>query len=70
MLLAAMLPLALGIAGDFFVVARKITESKTVAAILAALTLMLFYGLWFGYTFYRRGQRRPASQLQADYAKR
>lgn len=57
MLLAAMLPLALGITGDFFVVARKITESKTMAAILAALTLMLFYGLWFGYTFYLRGRR-------------
>ncbi len=69
-LLAAMLPLALGITGDFFIVARKITESQTVAATLAALALALFYGLWFGYTFYRRGQRRPASQLQADYAKR
>lgn len=53
-LLASMLPLALGVTGDFFVVVRKVTESATAAIICAALMLVFFYGFWFGYTIYRR----------------
>ena len=53
-LLAAMLPLALGITGDFYVVLRKVTEKQTLSAALAALLLAAFYGLWFGYTLYLR----------------
>ncbi len=67
---SALLPFALGITGDFFIVARKITESKSVAAIMAALALILFYGLWFGYTLYLRKQRPPARRWQSGYAKR
>jgi len=55
-LLAAMVPLALGLSGDFFLVARKVTESAGLAAALGAVLLALFYGLWFGFTAYRRGQ--------------
>jgi DMSO reductase anchor subunit len=54
MLLAAMVPLALGIAGDFFVVIRKVTGSAPVAVFSATAMLAFFYGLWFGFTFYRR----------------
>jgi hypothetical protein len=61
MLLASMVPLALGITGDFYVVARKVTESAGLAAGLAALALVTFYGLWFGFTLYRRQARRQAS---------
>jgi Family of unknown function (DUF6328) len=56
MLIAAMIPLALGICGDLFVVVRKVTESATTAIVASALALLLFYGLWFGYTLYRRSE--------------
>jgi hypothetical protein len=55
-LIAAMIPLALGVCGDFFLIVRKVTES-TVAAIVAGLMMLLFfYSLWFGFTIYRRKQ--------------
>lgn len=52
----SMVPLALGITGDFFVVMRKVTSSVALAAISAALLLAASYGLWFGYTFYLRSR--------------
>lgn len=58
MLLASMIPLALGITGDLYVVARKISESDGFALTISLLTLALFYGLWFGYTLYRRMEKR------------
>jgi DMSO reductase anchor subunit len=58
MLIAAMIPLALGISGDLFVVVRKITESAASAIASAVVSLLFFYGLWFGFTVYRRGKRR------------
>lgn len=64
-LIAAMLPLALGMCGDFFVVIRKITNSSTAAIAGAALMLLFFYGLWFGYTLYRRGRRDEAKPASA-----
>jgi amino acid permease len=60
-LLTALVPLALGICGSFFVVTRKVTQSATVALIASMALLLLFYGLWFAYTFYRRTQRKTAS---------
>jgi hypothetical protein len=57
MLLSAMVPLALGIAGDLFVVARKITESAAFAAAASMTMIAIFFGLWFGYTAYRSGRR-------------
>jgi hypothetical protein len=65
MVLAAMVPLALGIAGDLFVVIRKVTGSPAYAATAAILMLMFFYGLWFGFTFYRRGRNGRAKQWVA-----
>jgi hypothetical protein len=56
MLIAAMVPLALGVSGDLFVVVRKITESATSAIASAAVSLLFFYGLWFGFTLYRRNR--------------
>jgi hypothetical protein len=55
-IVAAMVPLALGMCGDFFVVARKITGSATFAIIAAILMLLFFYGLWFGFTLYRKNK--------------
>lgn len=51
-LLAAMVPLALGIAGDLFVVIAKVTASIAVALTGATLVLALALGAWFGYTSY------------------
>lgn len=48
MLLAAMVPLPLGIAGDFFVVMRKITGSVLASVLGGILVLGVFYGFWFG----------------------
>ena len=56
--LAAMAPLALGLCSDFFIVARKVTESSALAATLALAMLTLFYGLWYGFTAYRRSRRQ------------
>lgn len=65
MLIAAMPPLALGMCGDFFVVIRRITNSAVAAITGAVVMLLFFYGLWFGYTLYRRGQRGEASLSSA-----
>jgi hypothetical protein len=62
MLLASMVPLALGITGDFYVVARKTTNSQGLAIGLALLTLSMFYGLWFGFTLYRKRARAKEFQ--------
>jgi cytochrome bd-type quinol oxidase subunit 2 len=61
-LVAAMIPLGLAICGDLFVVVRKVTESATAAITASALALLFFYGLWFGYTIYRRS-RKEQGQL-------
>jgi len=58
LLVAAMIPLALGINGSLYVVLRKVTNSVPVSIVAAAAGLLFFYGLWFGFTAYRRGQRR------------
>jgi hypothetical protein len=62
-----LLPLALGVAGDFFVVVRKITEPTASAAAAALVSLLFFYGLWFGLTIYRRGRR--AGSLPSRFRK-
>lgn len=56
MVLAAMVPLPLGLCGDLFVVVRKVSTSDSLSLIAAAAMLAVFYGFWFGYTLYRRSQ--------------
>ena len=46
LMLASMVPLALGLSIDFYLVARVITDS-TVAALFAAVLLAVFALLWF-----------------------
>jgi small-conductance mechanosensitive channel len=66
MLIASMVPLALGLCAGFYVVTLKVTGSQTAAVLSAAIMLLFFYGLWFGFTLYvrrqyeRRAQRRNA----------
>lgn len=57
MVVAALAPLALGLAGGVYVVVQKVTESPLVSVVAALVILALFWELWFGITLYRRTQR-------------
>jgi hypothetical protein len=46
---AATLPLALGLAGDIYVVMAKIGGSNTAGLVCAAAGLLLLLGLWYGF---------------------
>ena len=71
MVLAALVPLALGIAGDFYVVAEKILQSSAIAIGLALASLILFFGLWFGLTLALRARREPGpGELRVSRAAR
>jgi hypothetical protein len=48
LLLCSMLPLAVGIAADLYLVARVVLRDGTSAAIIALLLLALYLTLWFG----------------------
>jgi hypothetical protein len=56
-LLAALVFLAPGMAGDLFVVIAKITGSMPAATWIAGLMLLGFYVLWFGMRVRRSGHR-------------
>ncbi|ABF39012.1 hypothetical protein Acid345_0007 [Candidatus Koribacter versatilis Ellin345] len=56
MLLTAMVFLALGICGDFFVIAEKLQFSIIASTAMSGGMLALFLGLWFGYTSWKRMQ--------------
>jgi hypothetical protein len=58
MILASMPPVALGVAGDFFVVVRKTTHNDMAAVLCAVALLVVFFGLWFGFTLWRREHRQ------------
>jgi len=57
MFVSAWVPLALAITGDLIVVAWKVTESMTFALGMAAGTLLVTLGFWFGYMYARRLRR-------------
>jgi hypothetical protein len=61
----AMIPLALGMSGDFFVVTLKITHELSIAVPCGAVALLVFLSLWFGYTLLRRRRAtRVPSRLE------
>ncbi len=60
MVVAAMVPLALGICGDVYVVVNKVLDSQLIAVVASIIILALFWELWFGLTIYRRTQRDHA----------
>jgi DMSO reductase anchor subunit len=66
-LLASMVPLALGVCGDLFVVIRKVSESSAFAVACALVMILFFYGFWFGYTAYRRSKVRRGREWAADF---
>ena len=54
LLLAALVFLGPGMAGDLFVVIRKLTSSEGLAAVTSTALLLVFYVLWFGVSLWRR----------------
>lgn len=56
--IGAMVPLALGIVTDFYIVLNKVTKSPGISLGLSALVLALFYGLWFVYPLLARNGRQ------------
>ncbi len=62
LLLLAMVPLPLGIGGEFFVALRKISGSVSVSVVSTVLLLGFFYGLWFAFPSFRRTQMTRARQ--------
>lgn len=54
LVLSAMVPLALAIALDFYVVSLKVLANNAFSLGAALLLLLYFMGLWFGYTLHVR----------------
>ncbi len=65
-LLMAMVFLALGISGDFYVVSRITGIGAGTSTAMALLLLLLFGGLWFGYTFWQK-HRLHGAGLSASH---
>ncbi|HEX7313652.1 MAG TPA: DUF6328 family protein [Pyrinomonadaceae bacterium] len=59
-LIAALVPLALSLAGDVYVVVQKVSDSQLLSVVSALVILAVFWELWFGLTLYRRTQRQYA----------
>ena len=62
LVLMAMVPLALAIAGDAYIVVEKVSHSPALAIASTVLLLTFFFGCWFGYTTYARQRRAPTRQ--------
>ena len=62
MVVIALIPLALGLASDFYVVVQRVSGADWIAASLAAVLLCGFLGFWFGMTLLLRS-RRPHPRL-------
>jgi hypothetical protein len=54
LLLGAMVFLALGICGDFYVTCRITGIDKSISITLAFALLAFFYVSWFGYAFWKK----------------
>jgi Family of unknown function (DUF6328) len=54
MVLGSLPPLALGVCGDLFIVLFKVSSSFVLSVAAGLGMLSLFFGLWFGYTWWCR----------------
>jgi hypothetical protein len=68
MLLASLLPLALGVSGDLFVVTRKLTDSVQLGIVAAACSVVVFLTSWFGVMIWIRIGRRARWMREAAEA--
>lgn len=59
----ALIPLGLGIAGDFYVVTRKVLEAPRIAAWSSAGLLALMYTLWFAVPLTMRRKRDRQARM-------
>ena len=50
----ATIPLGLGICGDLFVLVFRVGGSLFYSGLVAGAMLLLIYGLWFGWTGWKR----------------
>lgn len=50
----SLIPLSCGTCGDFFVLTRKVSGSMLLASSATVAILLCFFGLWFGFSLYRR----------------
>jgi hypothetical protein len=64
--IAAPLPLALGIAGDLYVATAKAAESTALGAGLGIGALVVLVTLWYALPLMLRGNSLPAKQLMAQ----
>jgi hypothetical protein len=67
-MLSSLVPLALGLAGDLFVVTRKLLDSTQIATAIALTSIAIFYGAWFGATTFVRRSRRTRMLNEAAAA--
>jgi hypothetical protein len=63
-LVAATVPLALGLSGDAFVVVRKVLDSTRAGLIAGGANLVLCFSLWFGLALAVRGKRQAERETQ------
>ncbi|PTL84402.1 DUF6328 family protein [Vitiosangium sp. GDMCC 1.1324] len=61
--IASLVPLALGLSGDLYVVVRKVMGSVPMALTAAAVCLVACYGLWFGLPLARRARQTSRPPL-------
>jgi hypothetical protein len=64
LMVLATLPLALGLAGDLFVVVRKVTGSVPWALGAAGASAVVAYGLWFGLPLVARARHGHRSHVR------
>jgi uncharacterized protein involved in response to NO len=67
---AATVPLALGLAGDVYVVLAKTADSPKVGIIAAAAILAFLIGLWHVFPILARHRRRRTATREADRSER
>jgi hypothetical protein len=55
--ISALLPLAVGMSGDAYVVFARMSGSPMTAAVMAPMVLLILLGMWFGWPIFERWQR-------------
>jgi len=66
LLMSATLPLALGCAGDLYVVTAMVTQSQQAAVTISLAAMIVLLGLWFGMPLYCRRTKRPVPVIHVS----
>ena len=62
MMMISLVPLALGITGDFYVVVWKVSSSNLLAGVCTIVLLVFIFAAWFGLPVYRRMRLMKAAR--------